>query len=146
MIPGLGRRELEAAARSSFGHGFSLCRDRGHGARTELTTWKGRRWEMRVLRNAGRVQDRRAARGSGQLQELLQGVLLHSFHEELIVLWEKPQGCSAGQACRLPPGGQHKVLHSTGESDAEHNRAGWAQPPQNRLQPSQATVLQRAFP
>lgn len=41
---------------------------------------------MRVLRNAGRVQDERGARGSGQLQELLQGVLLHCFHKELIIL------------------------------------------------------------
>lgn len=44
---------------------------------------------MRVLRNAGRVQDGRGARGSGQLQELLQSVLLHCFHKELVVLQGK---------------------------------------------------------
>lgn len=44
---------------------------------------------MRVLRNAGRVQDERGAWGSGQLQELLQGVLLHRFHKELIILQGK---------------------------------------------------------
>lgn len=41
---------------------------------------------MRVFRNAGRVQDRRGAQGSGQLQELLQGILFHCFHKELVIL------------------------------------------------------------
>lgn len=44
---------------------------------------------MRVLRNASRVQDKMGARGSGQLQELLQGVLLHCFHKELVILQGK---------------------------------------------------------
>ena len=44
---------------------------------------------MRVLRNASRVQDGRGARASGQLQELLQGVLLHRFHKELVILQGK---------------------------------------------------------
>lgn len=38
-----------------------------------------------MLRNAGRVQDGWRACGSGQLQELLQGVLFHCFHKELII-------------------------------------------------------------
>ena len=67
--------------------------------------------EMRVLRNAGRVQDGRGARGSGQLQEFLQGVLFHRFHKELVILQGKATGLLANKRhaaqtlvhCTLPP-------------------------------------------
>lgn len=43
------------------------------------------------------VESRRGGKqGSGQLQELLQSVLLHSFHEELVIL----QGNATGSLTR----------------------------------------------
>lgn len=75
----------------------SLCWDTGHGARTALTTWNWMWSEMRVLRNAGRVQDGRGARCSGQLQEFLQGVLFHRFHKELVILRGEATGLLANK-------------------------------------------------
>lgn len=80
---------------------------------------------MRVLRDAGRVQDERGARGSGQLQELLQGVLLHCFHKELIILQGKAtshsQGKSKGAARTSPLSTQRKPAHGTGAISCVEN-------------------------
>lgn len=77
---------------------------------------------MRVLRNAGRVQDGRGAWGSGQLQELLQGVLLHGFHKKLVILQGKATRSltrQEGAACSQRSGSTGSPKHAA-QTGSQH--------------------------
>lgn len=79
---------------------------------------------MRVLRNAGRVQDGRGAQGSGQLQELLQSVLLHRFHKELVILQGKATRSLTRQerAARSHRSGSMGSPEHTAQTGSQHGR------------------------